>query len=302
MKTLAPEITGNILSLLESGHSAHKVATLTGVEYKTVSRLHSKHLLHLPKPSGSQPSKLTPTDMHHATCLIYSGKANTAVDVVKVLHNINNMPLSGQTMCWHLKKQGLKAVVKQKRPLLKVATRRDRLDWAYKHKNWTVEDWKRAIWSDETKINRRGSDGRKWVWKKAGEGLNNRTVQQTQKFGEGSVMIWGCMTWNEPGLMCHIKGRMNGELYVEILEDNLQGTLRYHKKKPKNILFQQDNDSKHTCKLAKQWFKKHKIPLMWWHAHSPDLNPIKHLWNHLKQKLGDYKEISKGIHELWERI
>ena len=51
------------------------------------------------------------------------------------------------------------------------------------------------IWSDETKINSLGSDGHKWAWKKAGEGLSNRLVEGTVKFGGGSVMMWGCITW-----------------------------------------------------------------------------------------------------------
>ena len=70
----------------------------------------------------------------------------------------------------------MKAAVKRKRPLLKKRHRDARLDFALAHKDWTVEDWKRVIWSDETKINRLGSDGRKWVWKKPGEGLNDRLV------------------------------------------------------------------------------------------------------------------------------
>ena len=36
------------------------------------------------------------------------------------------------------------------------------MDFAEEHKDWTVEDWKRVIWSDETKINCLGSDGKKW--------------------------------------------------------------------------------------------------------------------------------------------
>ena len=32
---------------------------------------------------------------------------------------------------------------------------------------------------DETKINHLGSDGRKWVWKKVGEGLTDRQVVTT---------------------------------------------------------------------------------------------------------------------------
>ena len=62
----------------------------------------------------------------------------------------------------------MKAVVKRKRPLLSAKHRRERMDFALAHKDWTVEDWKKVVWSDETKINRMGSDGRQWVWKKAG--------------------------------------------------------------------------------------------------------------------------------------
>ena len=56
---------------------------------------------------------------------------------------------------------GMKAVVKKKRPILSPKHRRERLDFALAHQEWTVEDWKKVVWSDETKINRLGSDGRK---------------------------------------------------------------------------------------------------------------------------------------------
>ena len=70
----------------------------------------------------------------------------------------------------------MKARVKAKCPYLSKHHKREQLDFAVVHQDWTEEDWKRVIWSDETKINRLGSDGRKWVWKKAGEGLSDRTV------------------------------------------------------------------------------------------------------------------------------
>jgi hypothetical protein len=54
-------------------------------------------------------------------------------------------------------------VVKKKKPLLSVKHRKTRLAFAQKYGKWTVEDWKRVIWSDETKINRFGSDGREWI-------------------------------------------------------------------------------------------------------------------------------------------
>ncbi len=85
----------------------------------------------------------------------------------------------------------MKAVVKWKRPLLTKHHRRERLDFAIAHQDWTVDDWKMVVWSEETKINSLQSDGRQWMWKKAGEGLSDRLVQGTKKFGGGSLMVWG---------------------------------------------------------------------------------------------------------------
>ncbi len=73
-----------------------------------------------------------------------------------------------------------------------------------------MEDWKRVIWSDETKINRIGSDGKQWVWKQVGEGLISREVQGTVKFGGGKIMVWGCMGWEGVGQLAEVEGRMDG--------------------------------------------------------------------------------------------
>ena len=53
-----------------------------------------------------------------------------------------------------------------------------------------MEDWKRVIWSDKTKINCLRLDGCKWVWKRPGEGLSNRLVERTVKFEGGFGGAW----------------------------------------------------------------------------------------------------------------
>ena len=141
--------------------------------------------------------------------------------MAKTLSTIIDQPLHPNTIRRCFKESGMKAIVKKKRPLLSVKHHKARLDFAIAYKDWTIEDWKKVIWSDETKINRLGSDGRKWVWKKAGEGLSDRLVEGTLKYGGGSLMMWGCITWDGPGYATRIDGRMDGDLYLTILKEEL---------------------------------------------------------------------------------
>jgi hypothetical protein len=49
--------------------------------------------------------------------------------------------------------------------------------------------------------------------------------------------------------------------------------------------FQQDNARIHNFGGTPEWLQEHAISYIDWPPHSPDLNPIEHMWAALKRKL-----------------
>ncbi|KAG1256979.1 hypothetical protein G6F65_016091 [Rhizopus arrhizus] len=178
--------------------------------------------------------------------------------------------------------------------------------WAEEHKNWTSDDWRRMVFSDETKVNVYGSDGCKYFWSRPDDKLQPHHLDLTVKGGGGSIMVWGCFTYDGPGYACWIsEGTMKASDYVGILSTTLMDSLDYYGYNSQDVYFQQDNDPKHTSKLARQWFKDNNFKCdhtFNWPSQSPDLNPIEHVWHHLKLKLSAYDTREKGVHELWDRV
>ena len=117
MQPLSSANIANILALIDCDHSACQIASITGFHASTITRVWSKHHAHIPKSSGGRPSKLSPTNIYHAVHLINTGKADNATQVTQSLQSITNQSLSTQTIHCHLKRAGLKAVVKRRSAL-----------------------------------------------------------------------------------------------------------------------------------------------------------------------------------------
>ena len=125
-----------------------------------------------------------------------------------------------------------------------------RMKWAEEHENWTTKNWRAVVYSDESKFNLWGSDGVQYCMRGPGEEFERKNVRPVLKHGGGSVMVWGCMTHKGWGRLILVEGRMDAELYCSVLEAGLLKTLEDLEINRSDIIFQQDNDPKHTSRCA----------------------------------------------------
>lgn len=301
-RALSDNKVNSVLALLDSGHTHAQIKSRVGVSAASISKICSQHHPNLDKSAGGHPCKLNPVATCHAVHLVTNHSSVSTHQATQTLCELTGQAIHPKTVHRALKKAGLRPTKKVRKPKHTPQQIKEHIAFAQAHKDWTMEDWKHVLWSDETKFNRLGSDGIHWVWVQPGEKYSDQQAIPTANFGGGSIMFWGCMGWQGTGFGCRLDGPLKKELYLEILGDELSQSLELLGMDEEEVIFQQDNASAHKAKVCLNWLNDHGIELLEWPANSPDLNPIENLWAEMKRHLGEYENPPGGILELWERV
>ncbi len=191
------------------------------------------------------------------------------------------------------------------KPLLNQRPRQKRLTWAVEKNNWTVAQWSKVLFSDESRFCISFGNQGPRVWRKSGEAQNPCCLKSSVKFPQ-SVMIWAAMSSAGVGPLCFLKSTVNAAIYQEILEHfMLPSADKLYR--DADFIFQQDLAPAHTAKGTKSWFNNHGVTVLDWPANSPDLNPIDNLWGIVKRKMRDTRpnnadELKATVKETWASI
>ncbi|GBM41833.1 Transposable element Tc1 transposase [Araneus ventricosus] len=169
-------------------------------------------------------------------------------------------------------------------PLLTTRHRQLRLQWAREHRDWTMDEWKRVAWFDESRFLSHHVDGRVGVRRLSGKQfLPSCTAGHTQA-GGGGFMFWGTFSWAALGPVVVVEQTMKAANYLNIIADQLHPYMAFVF--PTGI-FQQDNAPCHKDRIVLEWFEEYtdEFHLMSWPPTSPDLNPMEHVWYVMERQL-----------------
>ncbi len=156
-----------IQTLRQAGHSIRSIAKLVGKDPRNISthlRTFAGRDILAKAPGKRRPRKLSQRDVSVIKRLLLSGEFDNVASIARQLPQLGLPQVGESTIREALHREGFRAKIKAKKPYLSARHRHARLQYARAHRDWTVQDWKKVIFSDETKVSSTNDAGRTWVW------------------------------------------------------------------------------------------------------------------------------------------
>lgn len=158
-----------IVVLSEEGLSLRQISQRLGVSHSTVSRCLKRYRetgRHTRRPGGGRPRVTDPIDDRYLRVQALRARGSSATALQGIIAGVRNLQISTSTVRRRLREAGLASRRPMTGPLLTREHRRSRLRFALEHRDWTIEDWKRVLFTDETRVSLHSPDEKK-TWRAA---------------------------------------------------------------------------------------------------------------------------------------
>ena len=138
--------------------------------------------------------------------------------------------LSSSTVRRRLRSLGLNS----RRPFrgnnVTAARRQNRLQWTRRHQRWLQRQWTKVVFTDESRFYLRGNDGRIRIWRRRSERYANCCVHESDRWGGGSVMVRGGISFRHRTPLIIIDGTLIYQRYIsEVLRPTVVPFLAAHR-------------------------------------------------------------------------
>jgi Transposase. len=213
-------------------------------------------------------------DDRYLTIRALRRRSATARELQQDLRRVTGVTVSDQTVRNRLREVSLRPRLPVRVPRLTEQHRPARLLFIRSHVNWKLRQWRPVLFTDEYRFPLTQRHGRQHVWRRRNEQYILNVVQEGDRFGQCSVLLWGDIS---------IDGRTD-LVFVHFNLTAAGTSSRYCYNMCWMLhtvldLNSHDNARAHVLRITRVVLQELNIQEMEWQAVGLDLNPIEHEWN-----------------------
>ncbi|GFX60409.1 transposable element Tc1 transposase [Trichonephila clavipes] len=183
--------------------------------------------------------------------------------------------------------------LRSRRPLRRLPLtphhRQCRLDFCRPRATWSVTDWRRVIFSDESRFSLSADDHRTRVWRRTGQRSDSAFIVERHTAISQGVTVWGAISWDTRSSLVVLQSTLTARRYVDDILTPI--VLPMLSSRP-GAIYQQDNARPHTARLSQQCLQGCDVLL--WPARSPGLSPIEHTYLSLLRDYVFHLDLKSG--------
>ena len=152
---------GTVIGCHLCNKSCHEISSLLNIPLSTVSGILIKWKLMgmtATQPLSGRPCKMTQRCQRMLRCMVRRGRQLSAESIATDPHTLFGHQISSRTVHRELHGMGFHGRAAASKPYISKCNAKRQMQWCKARRHWTLEQWRRVLWSDESHFSTWQSD------------------------------------------------------------------------------------------------------------------------------------------------